>query len=46
MKPFDLGTQFASMFTHDIEEFSEILVKNTDMSDNEVRKFLSNTFQV
>ncbi len=46
VKPTDLGIEFANMFTHEIEDFSEVLVKSTDKSDKEVRKFLSNTFQV
>lgn len=46
VKPVDLGIEFDNMFTHEIEDFSEVLVKNTDMSSSEVRKFLSNTFQV
>lgn len=46
MKPVDLGAEFANIFTHDIEDFSEVLKNNTDMTDSEVRKFLCTTFQV
>lgn len=46
MNPVDLGLEFASIFTHDVEDLSEALINDTDMPGSQVRKFLCNTFQV
>ena len=41
-----LGSEFDSMFGHEIEDMSEVLVKNSAMSSSKARQFLSQTFQV
>ena len=46
IKPVELGLEFDSMFTHEIEDMSEILVRKSEMTEVQARQFLSTTFQV
>ena len=46
VKPQELGMEFNSVFTHEVEEMSEILVEKTKMTESESRQLVSNVFQV
>ncbi len=46
VQPQDLGMEFNSMFTHEIEEASEVLVRKSGMAGPESRQLLSTAFQV
>ena len=45
-QPEELGLEFDSLFTHEVEEVSESLEKELSMSSSEARQLLSTTFQV
>lgn len=46
MKPQELGLEYDSMFTHEVEEVSEVLTRDCEMTESESRQLLSNAFQV
>ncbi len=46
VKPDELGLEFNSFFTHEIEEMSEKMVKKSAMTNDEARQFLNDSFQV
>lgn len=46
IKPVELGLEFDSIFTHEIEDMSEIFVRKSEMTEAEARQLLSATFQV
>ena len=45
-EPTQIGMEFDSLFTHEVEETVEILARKSEISENEARKFLSTAFQV
>lgn len=45
-EPAQLGTEFDSIFTHEVEDISELLVEKSEMTESDARKFISTAFQV
>lgn len=46
VEPAELGIEFDSMFNHEIERMSEVLVMKSKMGETDTRRILSSTFQV
>lgn len=44
--PAHLAMEFDSIFTHEVEEMSGLLVKKSELQENEARQYLSTVFQV